>query len=200
MLKDLWHHVSSAFRTTVPRAIVTYERPTYTVREAVPADRAGAYTLASGIRSDLYAVSLARHCVLNDRSLCQCGCGLVVRCWVAIDRQGEIVGLAAGTESLAAVGLADIVVDLGWRRRGVGSALLRAVQDLADSHLIPTFAVVRGTDVVGLDWLCERGFETARHPDNRPVINATAFQEESCSEGIGLVRRGACVAQVRIAE
>jgi hypothetical protein len=65
---------------------------------------------------------------------------------------------------------------------------------------VPIITLVRGSDVEGLSWLCDRGFVPSRFTDGRTMIVPDEFAGEACEEGIGLHRPAPCGAVVRIAE
>jgi GNAT superfamily N-acetyltransferase len=168
----------------------------FTIRESRIGDRDEVFTLANASRPESPARLLASHCDLNR---CWVGPAQIVRTWVAVDQQGKIIGVAACIEDLGAVALADIIVDPLWRRRGVGSALLREILDLAEGCEVPILTLVRGSDLAGLAWLCQRGFEPRKHGP-RAIVYSQAYPGEACEEGIPLARRCDAIVNVRIAE
>lgn len=171
--------------------------PLFTVRRAEIGDREGVLTVLGDVRQPSAAAEIA---ATADLCGVRCDCGSVIHCWVAVDRLGVIVGVVAAIDSGRQISLVDLVTDVAWRRCGIGHALLATLVDFADARRVPIITLVRGTDVHGLSWLCDRDFAPAKFFDGRPAIEPNAFPSEPCTEGIALARPWPMGAVVRIAE
>ncbi len=170
--------------------------PLYTVRRAERGDRAGVITVVSGERNPRAADVAATAELAGHR----CACGRVIHCWVAVGRLGEILGVLSAIDEGRQISLVDLVVEPPWRRLGVGGQLLAALAEFADQRRVPTITLVRGSDVQGLSWLCDRGFVPAKFVGGRQAIAPDAFPDEACTEGIALARPAPGGIAVRIAE
>jgi GNAT superfamily N-acetyltransferase len=149
-------------------------------------------------------VNAGTACHLANRPKCPtlAQLGVLVRAWVAV-ADDAIVGFASGVECRSCFRLDELIVARSHRRRGAGAALLRQAIDLCEFAFVgrlPLFACVRGTDVSGLSWLCERDFEPARYADGRVAITEEAFAGEQC-DGIFLARvpEGGVAARIALA-
>lgn len=171
--------------------------PLLHVRSAETSDHAGVLSLALSVREKDAAAKLAAMSDLDGR---RCDCGCVIHCWVAVNRFGDVLGVLAAIDQGRQISLVDLVVDGRGRGIGIGHALLATLADFADARHVPIIALVRGSDVAGLSWLCERDFSPAQFVDGRSAIVPDAFPGEACEEGIGLYRPGPRGAVVRIAE
>ena len=141
-------------------------------------------------------------CLLANRSQCQqlAELGCLVRAWVAV-LDGSIVGFSAGVESSTCFRIDELIVARSHRCGGIGASLLRQTLDLCEFSLVrrvPVYALVRGSDIDGLSWLCERGFEPARFANGRVVIDNATFEAEGV-DGIVLALRDENGVSVRIA-
>lgn len=167
----------------------------HTTRRSEPGDRDQVLQLALAVRERESAAMLAAFADLDG---VRCDDGEVVHAWVATRGQ-QIVGVMIAIDRGGQIDLIDLVVAERDRRLGVGMSLLVELLEFADARRVPIIALVRGSDVAGLSWLCDRGFVPARFVGGRPAVVDCAFPGERCEEGIGLVRRGTSDIPVRIA-
>jgi GNAT superfamily N-acetyltransferase len=179
--------------TILSRALAIAAR----VRRSDPSDLQPVLSLVAAHRAREAAACASAMATLSGAS---CATGEVIHCWVATDHAGEVIGVCAAIDHGHQVSLHELLVEPGSRRLGIGLELLGTLLDFADARRVPIITLVRGSDVEGLSWLCDRGFVPSRFTDGRTAIVSDAFVGEACEEGIGLHRPAPCGAHVRIAE
>src|SRR3974390_834330 len=117
------------------------------IRLGIPADlpaAAGVYRRASlsnaGDRDNLLAHP--EHLILGPEGLAE------GRTYVA-EEDGWVVGFATWAEAGGNVGLGDLVVDPGWRRRGIATALVSRIVDVLRARGARCLEVTANTHAEG---------------------------------------------------